>query len=567
VNCNSVINGVEIAGIYFNSLLGEVDSGTSGINLRGPCRQYKIHDNRFSGHARAGITAWGLGWGVIYSNQFHDNRDTSFNTGYGIEVIGEGAASWSRWPASPSALLPENEEFVYVEDNTFATSKHTTVCNNGARYVMRHNTITNMQQNGAHFDRHGLAAWDRGCRQSSVYDNTTSQAGSHFAVGNYRGGDGVHYNNTSTGGESRYIELENDRFGSNAQSNNCTYPCTDQIRRFFAWNNTLNGSNGTVVVRAGFGGLIQLNRDYFTSTPSGGEYTAFTYPHPLRGLSPPSVASSLLGGYIMRSDPSKIYLDLDDPNGGMSVGSATGFSCSIDATPTTITAASCASESAQFARCTLSISDAVTSGTQAFLCSYSQGTGNVVDGDAEELEAFTDAGMVNWYNKIFNPKNVLSTTGFDPGRGPETLFDDDSTNEASSMAVAGTAPVAMEVQFDLINAVELDSVSVIGDNQANYQCETYDFAHKTNVGDSYTTLFTGENCNTKTLLTKTFTATSDRYWRVIFRDNRAGASIGVQVFELNATPTAGGGEPPPEPPVLRRNGVVGSSFFGVSLTP
>jgi hypothetical protein len=570
--CSSVVNNIEVSNIYFLSSAVYNQSGSAGITLRSNCRDYRIHHNRFRNHGRAGIRAWGIGWGVIYENSFENQTMLGLAggySGYGVEVVGDGNASWSRWPANPSTIPAENEENVFVEDNTFNICKHPVTGINGGRFVFRHNTVVDNEMDAHQPDMHGLGAWPRGGRAYYIYENSlNTNLSSHYGTIGIRGGDGVIYNNTApSSGFNTFLRLENERSGPNAQGSNCAYPCLDQIRRLYQWGNIYKGnSNPQAIIYPGHGTIIQKNRDYFENIGAPAGYTAYAYPHPLRGLAPPSVASTLLGGYILRSDPSKIYLKIDDPNGGISVGSATGFSCTVDATPTTITAAECASVSANFASCEISIDDPVTSASQVFLCSYNEGTGNVVDGDTEELTSFTDVTMKNWYAKIWNPEVIISTSGYDSGGEVEHLFDD-SLVDPNSMVLTAAAPGVMFVEFDLINAVNISSSIIAGDNEFNYQCETYDVAHKATAGAGYTNVFTGENCNFRTLTPKTFDApVSDRFWKVTFHDDRGGTSLGLQVFELDAV-VSGDVEPPPEPVPLISNRALGSTFFGLKMTP
>ena len=89
-----------------------------------------------------------------------------------------------------------------------------------------------------------------------------------------RGGDGVIFNNTFEGDFDIPIDLSND-----GQRGNCSYPCPDQIRDTYIWNNTYNGSAVKAKVNSNDTNVIQENRDFF-SVPRPG-YTPYTYPHPL----------------------------------------------------------------------------------------------------------------------------------------------------------------------------------------------------------------------------------------------------------------------------------------------
>lgn len=235
--------------------------------------------------------------------------------------------------------------------------------------------------------------------------------------------------------------------------------------------------------------------------------------------------------YVLRTDLGKIYIKLVDPNGGISVGSATGFSAQVESSPVTISAASCSSTVAGFAVCTLTHNGTVDESSDVIIVSYSDG--NVVDGQGEELTVFTNASATNWYSKVWNTDVVIDHTEPD-GSPVSSLFDDDINTEASSLYV--TPGPTMFVEFDTINSISLDSATVAGDASGNFFCLTYDLEAKMNAVDSYVTIINDQDCNQRELVTTDFTSlTEARFWKFTF----TGPSEGVQAFEIDSEEVEG----------------------------
>ena len=139
-----------------------------GLVLRGKCRDFRIFGNRFTKFSRAGIELNGdngsiLGepFGVIFENEFIDNWSPGL--GYGVAVNGS-ATAWSQ----PLAL--GTGQAVFVEDNYFEANRCAIQANNGARYVFRHNQISNNRENSAPIYSHGKGPWPRGTRSFEIYE-------------------------------------------------------------------------------------------------------------------------------------------------------------------------------------------------------------------------------------------------------------------------------------------------------------------------------------------------------------------------------------------------------------
>ncbi len=253
---------ITIGGITF---IG-VDSGTSdsGIKLNNGCKNFRIFNCTFKKFNRSGITIRGNANGVIDHCSFIDNYLRGY--GYGVEVYGSGDENWNR----PLTLGTENS--IFVEDSYFTGNRHCIASNNGSRYVFRYNQIVDNREDAAAIDAHGLSSWPRGSRSYEIYENVIDNSIKRWAGIGIRGGDGVIFNNVMVRGITNPIILWNDG------GNNC-YPCKDQIRELYIWNNTYQGSPATVDFWQGGEQVIKENREYFlTSRP---DYTPFTYPHPL----------------------------------------------------------------------------------------------------------------------------------------------------------------------------------------------------------------------------------------------------------------------------------------------
>lgn len=290
-------------------------------------------------------------WGLID----HFTHVGDFVNGVRVEHLNWNGTSNDTWGDRSwvAAINYGSGEGVYIEDSSFTSTNANfiggaTDCFSGGRIVFRHNTVSmyNNQSHGTDSDqRH------RSCRWQEVYSNTYTYSNvSNLAFINWiRGGTGVFYNNTVTaaGYSNKIVQVVNCRDasagcgggpsytpwgacnGSSAYDQNSSggYRCVDQpgsgtsnllgpdsggttitpanasvgnaLDPIYVWNNTLNGSSNNTTS----GSTNEaLNRDYFVGTarPS---YTAYTYPHPLQGGSPPppsNVVGFSASGAIVR---------------------------------------------------------------------------------------------------------------------------------------------------------------------------------------------------------------------------------------------------------------------------
>jgi len=247
----------------------------SGLNLGGNFEGFRVFQctfKRFAGTAiaisgRSSPFAGGRSRGVVDHCTFIDIH------AYGVVVIGDGDASWER------PLTLGTEDAVFVEDCSFIEERWCAIASAyGSRYVFRHNKIANkaaVLTCGA--DAHGLAAYPRGSRSWEIYENTIDVDWAYVGIG-MAGGDGVIFGNKMTGNYSGApLRLTNGDQPPNGEGGDCAYPCKDQIRSAYLWNNTHNDLPAEI--RVPYPHIIQLGRNYFTEPKP--DYTPYSYPHPL----------------------------------------------------------------------------------------------------------------------------------------------------------------------------------------------------------------------------------------------------------------------------------------------
>lgn len=248
---------------------GRSPEESPGILLKGGPRDFRIDNCMFRRCSRRAIEVHGDASGVIDHNDFVDNWYTA------VVVFGDGEMGWSR----PFSL--GSGDAVFVEDNYFEqkdvaeiSMAHHIASNNGSRYVFRYNLVVDGYMGSHAVDAHGNKfGWARGSRGFEIYGNRIS-AVHRWAGINIRGGDGVIFDNIFHGDFVSPVHLMHEGRGGDGV---CEYPCVDQIRELYIWNNTLNGKPVNIKVR--HPAIIQTDRDYFLMKKPG--YKPFIYPHPL----------------------------------------------------------------------------------------------------------------------------------------------------------------------------------------------------------------------------------------------------------------------------------------------
>jgi len=292
---------VRVSGFTFKNMPRR-GSAEPALNVSGT--HWRVDHCKFDATDTKGRGIWGGTQGLIDNCAF-------VNCTQGVAVMGRGDESWAR----PLGL--GTADAVYIEDCTFDYTQFgdgAIDAYNGARYVLRRNTVT-----GVNLGHHGL---DSGGYRSTfsfeIYDNMMD--GRHMPsqgrAMHFRGGTGVVFGNTLANyksgiGLSSYRSL--DRFGNgggqwgvcdgtnplDGNEDASGYPCRDQIGRatnqtlepLYVWGNVFDGGPMPVGVSDGGKGHIQEGRDYFLDTPRPG-YTPYAYPHPYRRQFPPLAAEA-----------------------------------------------------------------------------------------------------------------------------------------------------------------------------------------------------------------------------------------------------------------------------------
>jgi hypothetical protein len=235
-----------------------------------------------------------------------------------ISIFGAGGGDHT--PFSRPLALGTNT-YIFIEDCTFTfggPNDGALDAYNGARYVFRHNVVTNTNVSHHGADSGGY----RSTHSFEIYNNSFSSSvrdRMHY----FRGGTGVVFNNSYTGNYSTF-EITNYRsdeshapwgqcngsssWDGNAESNG--YPCLDQIgvvfdanggqgyafQPLYEWGNTLNGVDLDARVAQHNASIhIKQGRDFFNDMVRPG-YTPYIYPHPLvtgGSTQPPAAPSNL----------------------------------------------------------------------------------------------------------------------------------------------------------------------------------------------------------------------------------------------------------------------------------
>jgi hypothetical protein len=245
-------------------------------------------------------------YGLVDNNVFHAHADASIQ---GLALWGDdnvGIDSWLRefTPGTVNAIYVEDNQFLFDYPNDGALDAYA-----GARYVFRHNIVTNTMIGHHGADSGGY----RSVNTWEIYENTFSKyTGGNIRLLHSRGGSGVIFNNKYYG---NYLGMDLSNYrscGSYSPWGQCQwgnsydgnedpphngYPCLDQNgigsgapgtqthNPIYAWGNTLDGAPvGLTVTGDCADELVHIveDRDFFNGTERPG-YSPYIYPHPLRG--------------------------------------------------------------------------------------------------------------------------------------------------------------------------------------------------------------------------------------------------------------------------------------------
>lgn len=230
--------------------------------------------------------------GSVSTKAFQINaKDFDTEDGGTNRLTSYGSTSW----AAVSSLGAK--EALYIEDCTFNWTVNYAISDydEGARVVFRYNTVIGGGM-VTHGDDSGCCL--RGVRHYEIYENTFScTSNCYYVIFGTRGGTGVIYDNTFSGNFGSGIILYH--YCADACSgpcsgwpNPCTYPCSGQIGQgpdgttdpLYLWDNTFNDGLSFSVDSCA-SSIVVSARDYYNEAGAKSGYTAYTYPHPLRGES------------------------------------------------------------------------------------------------------------------------------------------------------------------------------------------------------------------------------------------------------------------------------------------
>ena len=290
---------------FKNMIDGLFVNGTAGRDSRGVVDHNKFSNiSRYgfamNGGCRKGQPSAGCAW--------DQNPSLILGMAGGVDLNGDGKY--------------ETAQAIYIEDNEFENdSWHHISSGYGTRYVARYNTITDNltggNQTGAQaVDAHGAYIPRRGSRSYEIYNNTLSLFGRGRAM-SIRGGDGVIFGNTMVGDYSLDLYLQNERAVTgegdctNDGQNPQNYPCQDQIRELYIWDNTSNGAPLSENISVRHPNVLAQDRNYFVLDDDGS------------GNPNPDFALDLAANSWTRNNPSAS--DPDDPSYNYLVDSYTPF--------------------------------------------------------------------------------------------------------------------------------------------------------------------------------------------------------------------------------------------------
>lgn len=299
---------------------------SSEIKVEGGASNVRIDHCVFNGGANkqaAAIGTAGLTWVLIDHNTFLSSEGNAWKP-LQLLVSRTDSIAWA------NAVTYGTANAVFVEDNTF--TNNTTNVNfpagayrvvdngSGGRLVFRYNILNNTGDVGGH-------GWDTDPSAplySEIYHNTfnITVAGSYYTAIPFRGGTGVIYSNTfnaSVGGWDTLINLyyycgclpDGPGTGCYCSDNpavqyQSTYPGREQpgfwpdgaggqvSEPIYEWGNTSTISPKITLYPgcANVQTLVVSGRDYKINTQRPG-YTAYQYPHPLQGGTPPAAPTNV----------------------------------------------------------------------------------------------------------------------------------------------------------------------------------------------------------------------------------------------------------------------------------
>jgi hypothetical protein len=276
---------------------------------------FVVDDNYFASED-AEIVHVTTNGGIFFGNTFFSTATVAadvmlFNLG------GGSAATIASWQAAPTMGTDDTTGLnnTYFEDNTISGFWEVAAdCDNGAKLVFRHNVFTDSgitAHGGA--DTNNQDSSSHGCRHLEIYDNTFDRVSNSIGLNQWtwwRGNGGVWANNAVDNADSpdgtSYPNKPELRLTVGCVSQ--SHPVGWQVGQLFFTTDATPDKPLLLFGNTGYGlqdiaigenpahtcsspaTFIQSGRDYMTS--NSWTWTPYTYPHPLRGGSPPSTPTN-----------------------------------------------------------------------------------------------------------------------------------------------------------------------------------------------------------------------------------------------------------------------------------
>lgn len=245
----------------------------------------------------------------ILSNDLGFHNGVGWNGGSSSDNSDHSWSDTEHWGSS---------KFFFVEDSRFYNGDISDA-HDGARYVLRHCTITGRGNSSQQMYNHGLTdARGRATRAAEIYDNNFSQAGNH---GNppysLNSGTLLFWGNSVTGGYQNGVQISYDfrttagGGGNYNYSNNWGY-CGAAAGGPSNWDGNLNSSGYPCIDQPGRGSGDLLTGSAFPGTVNS---TTHTISSPHQALSPIYVWNNSYTPQFYTSSP------LVAANGGSSMAS------------------------------------------------------------------------------------------------------------------------------------------------------------------------------------------------------------------------------------------------------
>jgi hypothetical protein len=121
-------------------------------------------------------------------------------------------------------------------------------------------------------------------------------------------------------------------------------------------------------------------------------------------------------------------------------------------------------------------------------------------------------------------------------RGPEKLWDGDTTTEDGSTGNSGIS--SFWVEFDFGKLYDLTKARLFGDAEGNWLCQTWALEYKQNQADTYNTGFTNTPCNGNQWFEQALSGTTARFVKLTVFGNPTIPATQARELEIYGTPAS-----------------------------